>query len=133
MKNDIIVLNRPRKLKRGLTIEACGRLTFRSVPCKLLRLTAGKKIVFIYKSEQLYIIQSDRFENSIRLYGRDGQLHGNSVSTTKAIISNYLRDVPPGTREIDLVVAGKTEDINIDGAVYPALAVINRADKEHCR
>lgn len=132
-KNDLIILNRPRQQRRGLTINRNGRITLRSLPCKLLGLSSGDKICFGYQDHQLLVFKSgDFFPNAIPLSGRKGQLHGCSKATVNTILL-LIPSIPASTTEIDLVVSSEASTIEIDDCYFQALTVINRADPSHCR
>lgn len=134
MESSISILNRPHERKRGLTINRkTGRIFLRSCPCRLLNLHHGDKIYFVYyEDHQMYLFKGGDFPDGITLFGRVGQLHGNSINTVRHL-STLIHDVPPHTTEIDLVVANQITNINIDNQIFSALAVINRADVYHCR
>ena len=115
LTNDVIILNRPRVQKRGLALNLNGRITLRSSPCKLLDLHPGDKICFCFytPSKQMYVIKSTPDIEAkevvcIKLSGRKGQLHASNVSN-------------------------ETINLDVDGVSCPALAIVNRADSEHCR
>lgn len=130
--NDVIILNRPRQQKRGLSINVNGRITLRSAPCKLLGLRPGDFLSFAIRGSQTYIIKCGDIENAIRLSGRPGQLHGNSSATAKYLfkVINYM---PIAAKEVDLIVSSQLEDLLIGDTTYPALAFICRADSNHYR
>nr|DAT45214.1 MAG TPA: Stage V sporulation protein T, Activator, DNA-binding, Repressor, Sporulation [Caudoviricetes sp.] len=130
--NDVIILNRPRQQKRGLSINVNGRITLRSAPCKLLGLRPGDFLSFVSRGSQTYIIKCGDIENAIRLSGRPGQLHGNSTATAKYLFM-VIYNMPIAAKEVDLVVSRQVESIQIGDTSYPALAFINRCDKEHYR
>lgn len=133
MQNEpsLIILNRPRSKKRGLTINRNGRITLRTQPIKLLKLEKGDSIIFACLDQQMYIIKSNEYD-AVHLYGRKGQLHGCSANTVRCLLIN-IRGVPHYANEVDLVVSDKLETINLYGKEYKALAVVNRADLSHCR
>ncbi len=130
--NDVIILNRPRQQKRGLSININGRITLRSAPCKLLGLKPGDFLSFASRGSQDYIVKVGDIKYAIKLYGRPGQLHGNSSATAKHLfkIINYM---PLNAKEVDLIVSSEVEILRIGDAIYPALAFISRADSEHSR
>lgn len=131
-EHELIILNRPRCKKRGLTINRNGRITLRTQPCKLLGLSRGDKISFCYMDGQMFIIKTDSFPDSILLSGRKGQLHGCSVNTVRHMFA-YISGIPTNATEIDLIVSDQCQTININSVEYQALTVINRADFAHCR
>lgn len=130
--NDVIILNRPRQQKRGLSINVNGRITLRSAPCKLLGLKPGDFLSFASRGSQTYIIKCGDIENAIRLFGRPGQLHGNSTATTKYLFK-VINNLPITAKEVDLIVSSQLEDLPIGDTAYPALAFIGRADSNHYR
>lgn len=139
LTNDVIILNRPRVQKRGLALNLNGRITLRSSPCKLLDLHPGDKICFGFytPSKQMYVIKSTPDIEAkevvcIKLSGRKGQLHASNVSTVSFLLS-YIPNIPTGTKQIELITANETINLNVDGVSCPALAIVNRADSEHCR
>lgn len=129
---EIYILNRPRPQKRGLTLNKNGRITLRSIPIKLLDLKRGDKILFFCYNAQMYIVKATEHSLAIPLYGRKAQLHGCSASTVK-VLFNHIPDIPPGTQEIDLVVADHLDNIKVCNENVQVLAVVNRADPSHCR
>lgn len=137
--NDVIILNRPRVQKRGLALNLNGRITLRSSPCKLLDLHPGDKICFCFhtESKQMYVIKTTpdieaKEVACIKLSGRKGQLHASDVSTVSFLLS-YIPNIPTGTKQIELVTANETINLNVNSVSCPALAIVNRADSEHCR
>lgn len=130
-EHELIILNRPRCKKRGLTINRNGRITLRTQPCKLLGLSRGDKISFGFMDGQIYIIKAD-LPDSILLSGRKGQLHGCSVNTVRHMLV-FISGIPTNATEIDLIVSGQCQSISINSVEYQALTVINRADFAHCR
>lgn len=130
--NEIIILNRPRPQKRGLTINKNGRITLRTSPIKLLGLERGDKILFFLHDSQMYIVKASEHTLAIPLYGRKSQLHGCSASTVRSLF-NRIPGIPPDTQEIDLVVSDHLENIMVCNDTLQALAVVNRADPTHCR
>lgn len=131
-EHELIILNRPRCKKRGLTINRNGRITLRTQPCKILGLSRGDKISFGFMDDQMFIIKTDSFPDSILLSGRKGQLHGCSVNTVRHMFA-YISGIPTNATEIDLIVSDQYQTININSVEYQALIVINRADFAHCR
>lgn len=131
-EHELIILNRPRYKKRGLTINRNGRITLRTQPCKLLGLSRGDKISFGFMDDQMFIIKTDSLPDSILLSGRKGQLHGCSVNTVRHLFA-YICGIPINAKEIDLIVADQCQSISINSVEYQALTVINRADFAHCR
>lgn len=130
-EHEFIILNRPRFLKRGLTIRTNGRIILRSQPCQLLGLSVGDKISFIIMCSQMYIVKSDTIPDGIPLSGRPGQLHGCSVNTTRQLFL-YTANIPPGAKSVDLIVSDQPTTLTIHGKECPALTVVNRADSKHC-
>ena len=130
-EHELIILNRPRCKKRGLTINRNGRITLRTQPCKLLGLSRGDKISFGFMDGQIYIIKAD-LPDSILLSGRKGQLHGCSVNTVRHLFI-FISGIPTNATEIDLIVSDQCQTISINSVEYQALIVINRADFAHCR
>lgn len=130
-EHELIILNRPRCKKRGLTINRNGRITLRTQPCKLLGLSRGDKISFGFMDGQIYIIKAD-LPDSILLSGRKGQLHGCSVNTVRHLFI-FTSGIPANATEIDLIVSDQCQSISINSVEYQALTVINRADFAHCR
>ena len=130
-EHELIILNRPRCKKRGLTINRNGRITLRTQPCKLLGLSRGDKISFGFMDGQIYIIKAD-LPDSILLSGRKGQLHGCSVNTVRHMFV-FISGIPTNATEIDLIVSDQCQTISINSVEYQALTVINRADFAHCR
>lgn len=131
-EHELIILNRPRCKKRGLTINRNGRITLRTQPCKILGLSRGDKISFGFMDDQMFIIKTDSFPDSILLSGRKGQLHGCSVNTVRHMFA-YISGIPTNATEIDLIVSDQYQTININSVEYQALIVINRADFAHYR
>lgn len=84
----------------------------------------------------MYVIKStpelEAKDVCIKLSGRKGQLHASNVSTVSFLLS-YIPNIPTGTKQIELVTANETINLNVDGVSCPALAIVNRADSEHCR
>lgn len=130
-EHELIILNRPRCKKRGLTINRNGRITLRTQPCKLLSLSRGDKISFGFMDGQMFIIKTD-LPDSILLSGRKGQLHGCSVNTVRHMFV-FISGIPTNATEIDLIVSDQCQTISINSVEYQALTVINRADFAHCR
>lgn len=126
------ILNCPRLRKRGLSININGRITLRSSPCKLLDLKSGDSIFFVSYDGQTYIAKDIKATDGIKLYGRPGQLHGNSATTVKNLWT-IIPYMPIIAKEVDLIVSNKVENLPIGDASCPALAFISRVDKEHCR
>ncbi len=131
-EHELIILNRPRPFRRGLTLNANGRITLRSLPVKLLGLEQGDKIIFFCIGTQMYLCKSDAIASAIPLYGRKGQLHGCSSSTVRYIFHHTL-GVSSNVKEIDLVVSDRLETVKLDDSPIEALAVVNRVDPSHCR
>lgn len=131
-EHEIYILNRPRPQKRGLTLNANGRITLRSFPVRLLGLERGDKIVFFCIGTQMYITKSSDLPDGIQLYGRKGQLHGCSSSTVRCLF-RHTPGIPPKAREVDLVVSDQVETVTVGDKSLQALAVVNRADMAHCR
>lgn len=131
-EHELIILNRPRCKKRGLTINRNGRITLRTQPCKILGLSRGDKICFGFMDGQMYIIKTDSLPDSILLSGRKGQLHGCSVNTVRHMLV-FISGIPTNATEIDLIVSDQCRNIRIDDVDYQALIVINRADFAHSR
>lgn len=130
-EHELIILNRPRCKKRGLTINRNGRITLRTQPCKLLALSRGDKISFGFMDGQMYIIKTD-LPDSILLSGRKGQLHGCSINTVRHMLA-FISGIPSNATEIDLIVSDQCRNIRIGDVDYQALIVINRADLAHSR
>lgn len=130
-EHELIILNRPRCKKRGLTINRNGRITLRTQPCKILGLSRGDKISFGFMDGQMFIIKTD-LPDSILLSGRKGQLHGCSVNTVRHMFV-FISGIPTNATEIDLIVSDQCQTISINSVEYQALTVINRADFAHCR
>ena len=65
-EHELIILNRPRSPKRGLTIRTNGRIILRTQPCQLLGLSVGDKISFIVMGSQMYIVKSDTIRSEER-------------------------------------------------------------------
>lgn len=86
----------------------------------------------------MYVIKStpelEAKNACIKLSGRKGQLHASNVSTVSFLLS-YIPNIPTGTKQIELVTANETINLNLNvyGVSCPALAIVNRADSEHCR
>ena len=132
MNDEVIMLNRPRQKRRGLTIAVDGRITLRSLPCRLLELSQGDKIAFVEIHSQPYLIKANAMPEGIKLHGRKGQLHGSSVSTVRNLLHGIVGK-PEGAKEIDLVVDARQSTIRIGEKYHTALAVISRTDAFHCR
>lgn len=135
MKNQnsqLIVLNRPRRNRRGLTISKDGRFFLRTQIIRLLGLHAGDGVVFVYSEGQMYMVKSSTLPDPIILSGRDGQLHGNSVATAKHLLL-FIEGAIKNCSEVDLVVGDKTVSLTIDGKMYDAAVIITRTDISHCR
>nr|WP_297658461.1 hypothetical protein [uncultured Prevotella sp.] len=130
--SEIIMLNRPRQKRRGLTLNVDGRITLRSLPCKLLNLKTGDKIAFVEIHSQMYIIKANSINDGIKLHGRKSQLHGSSVSTVRNILSSIVGK-PDEAKEIDLIVDNRLASLSIGSDIYEALAVVSRTDASHCR
>lgn len=130
--NQLIVLNRPRRNRRGLTIGKDGRFSLRTQIIRLLDLHAGDGVVFVYSEGQMYMIKSSTLPDPIILSGRDGQLHGSSVATARHLLL-FVEGVTKDCREVDLVVGDKTESLTIDGKKYDAAVIVTRTDFNHCR
>lgn len=131
--NDVVILNRPRQKKRGLSLNVNGRITLRAQPCRLLKLKKGDCIAFVEYLSQPYIIRVAYSRlPCIRLNGRLSQLHGCSVSTVKNLWPRII-GIPDGTKEVDLVVTDCTLCIRIGDQYYEGLAFITRTDPSHCR
>lgn len=127
-----IVLNRPRRNKRGITIGKDGRFFLRTQIIRLLGLHAGDGVVFIRVNGQVYLVKSSTLPDPIILSGRDGQLHGNSVATAKHLFL-FIEGTIKGCKEVDLVVGEKTEKLIIDDKSYDAAVIVTRTDSNHCR
>lgn len=130
--NQPVILNRPRRSKRGLTIDRNGRFSLRTQLTRLLDLHAGDGIVFVRDNDQVYMIKSSTILDHIILSGRDGQLHGNSVATAKHLFL-FIEGMKKDAKVVDLVVGNETEKITIDGKGYDAVAIITRTDSSHCK
>lgn len=130
-EHELIILNRPRSSKRGLTIRTNGRIILRTQPCQLLGLSVGDKISFIVMGSQMYIVKSDTIPDGIPLSGRPGQLHGCSVNTIRQLFV-YITDIPSRAKSVDLIVSDQLTTLTIHGKECPALTVVNRADSKHC-
>ena len=128
----VIILDRPRQQRRGLTLALDGRITIRALPCRILGLFPGCKISFVELYSQPYLINASQLEIGIRLYGRKGQLHGSSVSTVRNLLPRIIGK-PEGVKEIDLVVDDCPAPIYIGDYYCEGLAVITRTDPTHCR
>lgn len=132
LNNQPVILNRPRRSKRGLTIDRNGRFSLRTQLIRLLDLHAGDGIVFVRDNGQVYMIKSSTILDHIILSGRDGQLHGNSVATAKHLFL-FIEGMKKDAKVVDLVVGNETEKITIDGKGYDAVAIITRTDSSHCK
>lgn len=130
--NQPVILNRPRRSKRGLTIDRIGRFSLRTQLIRLLDLHAGDGIVFVRDNDQVYMIKSSTLPDPIILSGRDGQLHGNSVATAKHLFL-FIEGIKKGAKEVDLVVGNEIEKITIGDKGYDAVAIITRTDNAHCK
>lgn len=126
------VINRPRRSKRGLTVCKNGRFYLRTQLIRLLNLHSGDGIVFVHVDGQVYIIKSSTLPDPIVLSGRDGQLHGNSVDTAKHLFL-FIEGMIKGSSEVDLIVGDKAVDLSFEGEKYKAVAIVTRADFDHCR
>ena len=104
LTNDVIILNRPRVQKRGLALNLNGRITLRSSPCKLLDLHPGDKICFCFSTP------------SKQMY---------VIKSPPALEAKYV--------SIKMSHRNETINLDVDGVSCPALAIVNRADSEHCR
>lgn len=131
--SEIIMLNRPRQKRRGLTLGRNGRICLRSLPCKLLGLRKGDEIAFVEIDKQPYLIKANGMENGIRLFGRKTQLHGSSVNTVRYLLLYHIVGMPNEAQETDLVVNDTPIRLRIGDEEHDALAVITRTDPSHCR
>ena len=121
------ILNRRRVLRRGLIIQADGRITLRSLPVTRLQLSPGDGISFWLDAGQLYLFKDNVSESALKLSGRSGQLH----CCSKATVTNILSVIPGITEtdmppKLELITSQELSHITIDGSTLPAVKVINR-------